>query len=156
MLSRAQDNNPSLNLRQVNNRILISCQAGCQTEAIMQSLGLQMSDLFINVDAIPKDVPPKIVKEYDYKDANGNLLFQVVRMAPKSFRQRHKKDGEWVWNMEGVKRVLYHMDALYRVQEETIYLVEGEKDADNLSSWGLIATTSPAALTTGSPSTPII
>ena len=86
---------------------------------------------------------PKIIATYDYKDENGQPIYQVVRYEPKSFRQRHTGNGEWVWNMDGVRRVLYHLDALSKVQEETVYLVEGEKDADNLMSWGLIATTSP-------------
>ena len=138
-----QDNNPSLNLKQVDDRILVTCQAGCQVEAIMQSLGLQMSDLFIKADSDPIKLAPKIIKEYDYKDADGNLLYQVVRYEPKSFRQRHLKNGEWIWNMDRVKRVLYHLEIISKVQEETVYLVEGEKDTDSLLSWGAIATTSP-------------
>jgi hypothetical protein len=138
-----QDNNPSLNLKQVDDRILVTCQAGCQVEAIMQSLGLRLSDLFIKSETVPKELPPRVVKEYNYTDKDGNLLYQVVRLEPKSFRQRHKDaSGAWIWNMEGVSRVLYHLDMIYKEWEQPIYLVEGEKDADNLIEWGIIATTS--------------
>ena len=137
-----KDNNPLLNLKQVDDRILVTCQAGCQVEAIIQSLGLQLSDLFIKSDTFPKELPPKIVKEYNYTDKDGNLLYQVVRMEPKSFRQRRKVNSEWIWNMEGVKRVLYHLDMVNKEWEQPIYLVECEKDADNLIDWGIIATTS--------------
>jgi hypothetical protein len=38
----------------------------------------------------PAPPPPRarIVAEYDYHDAQGNVVFQVVRMDPKDFRQR--------------------------------------------------------------------
>ena len=38
----------------------------------------------------------RIVCEYDYCDADGKLLFQVVRFDPKDFRQR-RPDGHGVW-----------------------------------------------------------
>jgi len=140
-----EDKKPSLNLKQVDDKILITCQAGCQPEAIMQSLGLQMTDLFIKPDVPPaavKEVPAKIVKEYSYQDEDGKELYQVVRLEPKSFRQRHKNGGnEWTWSMEGVRRVLYNLPVI--LLEQTVYLVEGEKDADTLINWGLHATTSP-------------
>ena len=100
-----------------------------------------MADLFIPTDI---KIKPKIVAEYNYKDELGNILYQVVRFDPKDFRQRHKNGGgEWKWNMDGVKRVLYHLDGLKEVTTQTVYLVEGEKDTDNLWDKGLIATTSP-------------
>ncbi len=68
----------------------------------------------------------------------------MVRYIPKSFRQRHKNgSGEWVWNLDNVRRVLYHLPDILQVTTETIYLVEGEKDADNLWANGKVATTSP-------------
>ncbi|RLB81917.1 MAG: hypothetical protein DRH17_07395, partial [Deltaproteobacteria bacterium] len=44
----------------------------------------------------------RLVQTYDYTDAQGQLLFQVCRYEPKDFRQRHKKNGKWVWNLKGV------------------------------------------------------
>lgn len=85
----------------------------------------------------------EITAEYNYTDEAGALLFQVVRMEPKDFRQRHRNgSGEWVWNLEGVRRVLYQLPALLEgvKDESTIFIVEGEKDADRLSSEGLVAT----------------
>lgn len=42
----------------------------------------------------------RIVATYDYTDAHGELLFQVVRYHPKDFRQR-RPDGKggWVWKL---------------------------------------------------------
>ena len=35
----------------------------------------------------------EITATYDYRDENGNLLFQVVRFTPKGFRQRRPDRG---------------------------------------------------------------
>jgi hypothetical protein len=38
------------------------------------------------------------------------LLYQVVRFAPKDFRQRRPDGpGGWTWNLKGVRRVLYRL-----------------------------------------------
>jgi len=84
----------------------------------------------------------KIVETYSYTDEQGKELFQVCRMEPKSFRQRHRDvNGKWIWKMEGVRRVLYNLPALMNADE--VFIVEGEKDADNLSRLDFTATTSP-------------
>jgi hypothetical protein len=91
-----------------------------------------------------------IVKTYDYVDERGELLFQVTRHEPKDFRQRRKgPDGKWISNITGVRRVLYGLPGLIEAVNAgwTIYIVEGEKDADaiNLLDSGgeFFATTAP-------------
>ncbi len=89
---------------------------------------------------------PRIVATYDYTDADGRLIFQVVRFEPKDFRQRRPDGaGGWVWNMQGVERVLYRLPAVLKARDasETIYVCEGEKDADTLVGLGLCATCNP-------------
>jgi len=84
----------------------------------------------------------RIDKTYDYTDEAGNLLFQVVRMSPKDFRQRRPDgNGKWIWNLEGIEPVLYNLPQVLKANE--ILIVEGEKDADNLIELGLTATTCP-------------
>lgn len=84
----------------------------------------------------------KIVKTYDYTDEGGNLLFQVCRLDPKSFRQRRPDgNGSWTWNLAGVRKVLYRLPEVLKFQE--VIIVEGEKDADRLRSLGFTATTNP-------------
>ena len=64
-----------------------------------------------------------IVCEYDYCDADGKLLFQVVRFEPKDFRQRQPDgQGGWTWNVRGVRLVPYRLPAILKA--ETIYVVE--------------------------------
>lgn len=87
----------------------------------------------------------RIVATYDYHDERGNLLFQTVRYEPKGFAQRRPNGrGGWTWNLKGVRRVLYQLPLLAAAGPgSTVYLVEGEKDADLLTAQGLIATTNP-------------
>ena len=88
--------------------------------------------------------PParKIVASYDYTDESKTLLFQVVRYELKDFRQRRPDgNGGWLWNLDGTRRVLYRLNSL--LMAETVYIVEGEKDADRLWSLGIPATTNP-------------
>jgi putative DNA primase/helicase len=84
----------------------------------------------------------KVVKEYDYHDPAGNQLFQVCRMEPKDFRQR-QPDGNsgWKWNLKGLAPVLYRLPQV--VASPEVILVEGEKDADAVTSLGFCGTTCP-------------
>ena len=117
------DKNPSLHISVKEDNILLHCLAGCSTDAIVATIGLNLGDLFIK--PMSNTASPKIVATYDYKDEQGNELYQVVRYDPKSFKQRHKENSEWVWNMNGTRRVPYHLDGLQDVTFETVYLVEG-------------------------------
>ncbi|MFP6890172.1 MAG: toprim domain-containing protein, partial [Nitrospinota bacterium] len=82
------------------------------------------------------------MEAYDYRDENGELLFQAVRFEPKLFRQR-RPDGQggWMWNLKDTRRVLYRLPDLQG--KKTVYIVEGEKDADRLWSLGIPATSNP-------------
>lgn len=93
--------------------------------------------------SLPGAQPHKrIVATYDYRDETGLLLFQVVRSDPKAFRQRRPDGaGAWAWNLQGVRLVLYRLPQLLADPEATVWVCEGEKDADNLAAIGLVATT---------------
>lgn len=94
----------------------------------------------------PRQAPAqerRLVAEYDYTDAAGALLYQVLRFEPKTFRQR-KPDGSggWEWKLNGVARVLYHLPELLAADPDAkVYIAEGEKDVDAMRSLGLLATT---------------
>ena len=86
----------------------------------------------------------KIVNRYSYQDANGNLVLQVVRGEPKAFWLRQPDGAGWKWNSNGVAPVLYHLPQLIAANpKRSIYLPEGEKDADNLAKLGVLTTTNP-------------
>lgn len=81
----------------------------------------------------------QIVAVYPYLDEKGVHLYDVLRIAPKTFRPR-RPDGKRT--MDGVRRVLYRLPELLAADaSETVFVVEGEKDVDNLRRLGLVATT---------------
>jgi hypothetical protein len=82
------------------------------------------------------------VAHYDYTDESGDLIFQVVRFEPKTFVQRRKERGRWLYQVKGVRQVPYHLPEISEAiaNERTVFIVEGEKDADNLAKWNIAAT----------------
>lgn len=94
------------------------------------------------------NVSPRIVATYDYCDESGQLLFQVVRFEPKTFRQRRPdptaRDG-WTWKLEGTRRVLYRLPGLLAALAtgEPVFIAEGEKDVAALVERGFCATCNP-------------
>lgn len=115
-------------------------------------------------DAPPFDVEPEThqvpVKGYHYTDRDGNLIYDVLRFAlqyadgspvldkhgnpKKTFKQRRPDGrGGWIMNLDGVTHTIYrHPEVEVGIADgQTIYIVEGEKDADTLVDWGFCATT---------------
>lgn len=122
-------------------RALVNCHAGCSRDDVRQALKLPWSAFFP-----PRQRPDRrIITTYDYTDAHGELLYQVLRFAGKQFRQR-RPDGQggWTWKLSGVPRVLYRLPQLIAAQEsEPVLIAEGEKDVDNLVKLGFVATCNP-------------
>jgi RecA-family ATPase len=82
-----------------------------------------------------------IVAKYDYTDAGSVLLYQVLRLEPKSFRQRRPDgNGGWIWELDQ-RRVLYRWPDLLKYPDGTVFFCEGEKDADRVAGLGYCATT---------------
>ena len=127
-----------------DDRVLLNCFAGCKTEDIVATLGLNMADLFAD-DSVTKSRERQFVTTYDYADRNQNLIFQVIRYQPKTFRQRRPNGaGGWIWNLRGVNRVLYRLpDLLAADPAQPVFIVEGEKDANRLVTLSVVATTNP-------------
>lgn len=143
------DRNPSLSVRVKDNGwIEPICHVGCQRDDILSALGLKNIDLLTTSFNYGE---PEFI--WTYQDEQGTPLFQTLRYPPKRFRARFydpehpeaDKDG-WVWHIRDVRRVLYRLpEVLKGIQKNrTIYLVEGEKDADNIvKAWGVVATCNP-------------
>ena len=137
------DRNPSLSITNGGDKILVKCQAGCSTEDVLKSKGLEFKDLYQNNGQYNKKV---ISHTFDYTDEAGELLFQTVRYTPKSFSYRRPDGrGGWINNLQGVRRVLYRLPSVIRAvkNKHAIFICEGEKDANSLSKLGHIATTNP-------------
>ncbi len=90
----------------------------------------------------PKRGGGKIVATYDYRAADGSVLYQVVRFDPKDFRQRRPNGcGGWIWNLKGIERIPYRLpDLVDAFPGDPVFIVEGEKDVDALIGLGLVAT----------------
>jgi hypothetical protein len=138
------DRRASLSVSQGDDgRALVNCHAGCKPVDVCRAAGLRVRDLFV-----PKERTPlgPITATYDYHDADGKVLFQVVRYAnPKTFRQR-RPDGKggWIWNLDDVPRVLYRLPELLAADPKApVFVVEGEKDVASVVGLGLVATTNP-------------
>jgi hypothetical protein len=141
-----EDRSPSLSITPAGNRVLIHCHAGCTNAQIMAALGLQLSDLF--VEPRSPNGHKRIVKVYAYVDAHGHILHETVRYEPKDFRQRRPDPahpGEYIWSLKGIEPVLYNLPAVLAAIEagDLVHLAEGEKDAESLKTFGLVATTVP-------------
>ena len=82
---------------------------------------------------------PTTVASYNYVDQNGDYLYTAERMSNKSFYQ-HRNGTR---GLGGIETTLYKLPDVIAAREagDTIYLVEGEKDADTLNARGFVATT---------------
>ena len=131
------DTNPSLSIAAgtKGRDVVVHCHAGCQPGDVLRVLDLRWTDFGTGSN------DPEAV--YNYLTADGEIVYQVVRFPGKQFRQRHMTIlGDWVWNIKGVDRVLYRLPQVLAAvaHRETIWLVEGEKDADRMCAAGVTAT----------------
>lgn len=129
------DNQQSLSISEENGKILINCFAGCRTEDILHSVGLEMKDLFSDKPSFTTPKPPNV--EYIYSDRLKKIRHYKWdnEQWKKSFYWQHKDEsGKWQSNKGNCKVPLYKQDLLSDVPpKETVYIVEGEKDCDTMT-----------------------
>lgn len=136
------DKKSSLSISQAADRVLMKCHAGCSVEAIVAKLGLKLSNLFTESGGNGG----REAATYEYSDETGTLLFQVVRYAPKAFRQRRPDGaGGWTWKLNGVRRVLYRLPrvAAAVMADRRVFVTEGERDVHSVEAAGQTATCNP-------------
>jgi len=104
---------------------------------------------------VPDPAPPPkngggkpVLATYPYTDENKVLLFEVVRFdtanREERFRQRRPDDkGGWIWDLKGVRRVLYRLPELIAAVKagERVLVPDGEKDVGTAVKLGYAATT---------------
>ena len=81
-----EDRRPSLSVTIGDDgKLLLYCHGGCSFDEICRALGIQPRELFP-----PKGLPHRshgdILATYNYTNEDGEVLFQVVRQKPKTFR----------------------------------------------------------------------
>lgn len=177
------DENASLTISHKCDKTFLFCHAGCETNDILESVGLKMSDLFdkpLEINEEKKSAFEKDIEAiYKFYDENGDLSYEKIRKKGKKFLHRRYIDGAEIWGMEegihtetfpgsnswsmkkrpGAKtafwpeqeQLLYNLPNLMKAvkDKEIVYIVEGEKDADNLILRGLVATTTSIGATKG-------
>jgi putative DNA primase/helicase len=135
------DRNDSLSITANEKGVLVRCHAGCDVRDVVTALGLKMGDLF---DA-PREKKAgwSVVAEYPYRDETGRVLYVKERRWPKDFRQYRIENGQKLYSLGDVRRVLYRLPELLASAEvdAAVYVCEGEKDADRVRSLGATATT---------------
>lgn len=152
------DSSPSLSVKAGRDQpVVLYCHAGCDQDKILTELGLTFADISAPREDNDRDTaewtpagPASDV--YDYRDEDGRLLFQVLRVpqpgGKKTFRQRvpdpTAKSG-WRWSLGDARRVLYRLPELLAAVADgrEVYVVEGEKDAHTLALNGVFATCNP-------------
>ena len=101
-----------------------------------------------------KTTAPKVKigeREHIYKNADGSIFGKKV---VNKFSDGDKNAQWYLYNpqtgyyntkagLNGQKAPLYNADALHSNQDEPVYIVEGEKDADTLTNWDAVATSFP-------------
>lgn len=148
----------------------IYCHNLCDPSDIAAGFGFDLGDLFDNPiqkreHAYPPDTSPRaavecgwmwcvkekghrVVAGYNYDGPDGRLIAQKLRCDHKDFAWRRldpaSKNG-WRYNRQGVDVRLYRPGVVaWAIRaEHTLYLVEGESDADALHARKIPATTSP-------------
>jgi 5S rRNA maturation endonuclease (ribonuclease M5) len=120
------DKEPSLSVDQGRNGgVVMKCHAGCDWRDILNAVGLTPADIRTEVE------------RYPYRDLNGRVLNKKIRFTPKQFTYEHSLNGSHL--------PLYNLpEVILAVKEgRRIWLVEGERDANNLTAMGEVATTNP-------------
>lgn len=142
------DSTPSLSVSLgSDNKILLKCFAGCTTEDIVRSMGLGMKDLFAeSATSFPTYGETKAntpaTKEAEYLYAGGKLKKVKYRRPDNSkyCSWFHRDGGMWWKGRKNIAPGLYQSQP---VLPATFFLVEGEKDVDNLKKAGMVAVSLP-------------
>ena len=84
----------------------------------------------------------RVFATYVYTDRDGAPLYRVCRLAPKKFiQERADGRGGWLPGLNGQRTVPYRWPELAKYPDATVFICEGEKDADRVTTLGACATT---------------
>lgn len=144
------DKKASLTITEQDDKFLFHCHAGCDTENILSAVGLSFSDFkekkqYQWKEKLEYGQKRKIEAVYDYKSEDDKYLYSKIRFEGKQIRYvtvDHINDT-YQYGKPGNRTVLYNLANLTSAvrQRRTVYIVEGEKDADTLNKLGYVATT---------------
>lgn len=148
------DKNPSLSI-DINDQgvPLFHCHGGCSQEDVFQTIRsrnllpelMERPDPLANIKPIPRNV---LEQEWQYQDEDRQTVFVKQRYkvgeAGKTYRlYKVDADGRRHSSLGDARIVPYNLPQLLdaKTAGRNIFLVEGEKAADAITSIGMIATT---------------
>lgn len=82
----------------------------------------------------------RVVAEYVYKQADGTPYLRVQRTDDKKFWQSHWNGTGWANGKPAGPKIPYRLPDMLAAVHDTVFVCEGEKDADNLIAAGYVAT----------------
>ena len=155
------DNEASLTISNGKNGTVLYCHAGCSTENVLAAVGLTMKDLF---DDGPEVEAPKkswknyvenkegkhIEGAYHYQRVSGGYAFTRLRLEGKKFLYGVIENDRFSYGLNGATRktipAIFSKQSVKQIADaitrsETIYYVEGEKDAITMAGNGFVAVT---------------
>lgn len=137
------DDKPSLSIKLDTNRILLHCFAGCSPEAIVDALGLEMRDLFLEPEkSLSKHKISNKEHVWTLRDPDGNVVAEHIRIdTPDGKRLWWRRNGKKGLGGLSTKELpLYRIETLKDLSDNTTVVVtEGEKAADAVRQAGLLA-----------------
>ena len=124
----------SLTVTDASDKVLMICH----------SKGCTYQDILAALDIDPKRETREEGRRYVYRDEKGTPIHGKVRRPGKKFSQVRYENDVWVpGTVSSDKRVPFNLSGVIKATErsDAIYVVEGEKDCENLVREGLVATT---------------
>lgn len=126
------DSNPSLGVKWENGKTICNCLVGCSKQSVLDAMGLQLSDLFDDTLPISRNASDAYVYRRDGKPYVIKEKFNRTTPTGKNDYKLKTPDGSF---SKGATMPLYG-----EVPESgQVFLVESEKDKDNLALNGLTA-----------------
>lgn len=141
------DHNPSLSITEKDGKILLHCFTGCTSDDICNALQIKQSDLFLNSAATYKTTQKKdLIRTHIYRDIDGNIVAKKDMYKEPSGKKSaiwsRYENGAYKIGLKGIEPPLYNIQDVVK-ELDTVYIVEGEKDADTVKKMGYTATTLP-------------
>ncbi len=130
--------------------VVLNCKAGCSFAQIEAALGFEKGELTrSNLPAggkvFPRGNTP--VATYIYRNADGSIFGRKDRfiddVGAKTFRWSRPDGERWISGTKGTIPLYRLPELVGAPADETVIIVEGEKDADRLAASGFIITTTP-------------
>ena len=127
-------------------KVLLHCLAGCNTNDILQAVGLSYGDL----QQEKRELQPwerGLIDRYDYIDEDGKYRYSKLRYKSndegKVIRYARITGEKCVSGDGNAKHVLFKLPELITAvrSHKTIFYAEGEKDVRTLNRMGFTATT---------------